>query len=83
MNAVGLAAGRRLLREMVHDARTMVALRLPFVLCAVGGLMVLWWMLARLVSRRVAWLALLVVGHPRCSASWLARRCPTCRSPPA
>src|SRR5882672_8619302 len=62
MNAVGLAADGGYSGEMVHDARTMVALRLPFVLCAVGGLMVLWWMLARLVSRRVAWLALLVVG---------------------
>jgi 4-amino-4-deoxy-L-arabinose transferase-like glycosyltransferase len=47
---------------MVEDARTMLAIRLPFVLCAVGGLALLWWMLARLVSRRLAWLALLVVG---------------------
>jgi 4-amino-4-deoxy-L-arabinose transferase-like glycosyltransferase len=62
MHAVGLAADGGYSGEMVHDGRTMVALRLPFVLCAIGGLMVLWCMLARLVSRRVAWLALLVVG---------------------
>jgi len=62
MHAVGLARDGGYSGELVHDARTMVALRLPFVLCAVAGLAVLWWMLARLVSRRLAWLALLVVG---------------------
>ena len=40
----------------------MVAIRLPFILAAIAGLTLLWWMLARLVSRRMAWLALLVVG---------------------
>jgi 4-amino-4-deoxy-L-arabinose transferase-like glycosyltransferase len=48
--------------EMVEDARTMIGIRLPFVLAAVAGLTLLWWMLARLVSRRLAWIALLVVG---------------------
>ena len=62
MHATGLAADGGYSGELVHDARTMVALRLPFVLCAVAGLTLLWWMLARLVSRRLAWLALLVVG---------------------
>jgi 4-amino-4-deoxy-L-arabinose transferase-like glycosyltransferase len=62
MRAVGLVTDGGYSGEMVHDARTMVALRLPFVVCAVLGLMLLWWMLARLVSRRLAWLALLVVG---------------------
>jgi len=33
-------------------ARTMIAIRLPFVLSAICGLALLWWMLARLVSRR-------------------------------
>jgi 4-amino-4-deoxy-L-arabinose transferase-like glycosyltransferase len=62
MRAVGLAADGGYSGEMVHDARTMVAIRLPFIACAVGGLVLMWWMLARLVSRRLAWLALLVVG---------------------
>jgi len=62
MHATGLAADGGYSGELVHDARTMIALRLPFVLCAVTGLTLLWWMLARLVSRRVAWLALLVIG---------------------
>jgi 4-amino-4-deoxy-L-arabinose transferase-like glycosyltransferase len=60
MKAVGLTDGYS--GEMEHDARTMVAIRLPFVAFAVLGLVLVWWMLARLVSRRVAWLALLVIG---------------------
>ncbi|HEY4243521.1 MAG TPA: hypothetical protein VGM88_27100 [Kofleriaceae bacterium] len=48
--------------EMVQDGRTMLGERLPFVLSAVMGLVLVWWMLARLVSRRVAWLSLLTVG---------------------
>ncbi len=48
--------------ELTRDGRTMLGLRLPFVLAAVCGLVLLWWMLARLVSRRLAWLALLVIG---------------------
>jgi 4-amino-4-deoxy-L-arabinose transferase-like glycosyltransferase len=62
MRAVGLAADGGYSGEMVHDARTMIGIRLPFIACAVAGLTLLWWMLARLVSRRLAWLALLVVG---------------------
>jgi 4-amino-4-deoxy-L-arabinose transferase-like glycosyltransferase len=62
MRAVGLAADGGYSGEMVKDARTMVAVRLPFVLSAIFGLVLMWWMLARLVSRRLAWLALLVVG---------------------
>jgi 4-amino-4-deoxy-L-arabinose transferase-like glycosyltransferase len=62
MRAVGLADGGGYSGEMVHDARTMIAIRLPFILCAVCGLALMWWMLARLVNRRLAWLALLVVG---------------------
>jgi 4-amino-4-deoxy-L-arabinose transferase-like glycosyltransferase len=62
MRAVGMAADGGYSGEMVHDARTMIAIRLPFILCAVGGLVLMWWMLARLVNRRLAWLALLVVG---------------------
>jgi 4-amino-4-deoxy-L-arabinose transferase-like glycosyltransferase len=62
LHATGVAADGGYSGEMVAGARTMIALRLPFVVCAVAGLTMLWWMLARLVSRRVAWLALLVVG---------------------
>jgi 4-amino-4-deoxy-L-arabinose transferase-like glycosyltransferase len=62
MTVTGLADDGGYSGELVHDARTMVALRLPFVVSAIAGLTLVWWMLARLVSRRVAWLALLVVG---------------------
>jgi 4-amino-4-deoxy-L-arabinose transferase-like glycosyltransferase len=62
MRSVGMAENGGYSGEMVHDARTMIGIRLPFLLCAIGGLTLMWWMLARLVSRRLAWLALLVVG---------------------
>lgn len=62
MRALGMAADGGYSGEMVHDARTMIAIRLPFVLSAICGLTLLWWVLARLVSRRLAWLGLLVVG---------------------
>jgi 4-amino-4-deoxy-L-arabinose transferase-like glycosyltransferase len=62
MRSVGMAADGGYSGEMVHDARTMIGIRLPFVLCAISGLVLTWWMLARLVNRRLAWLALLVVG---------------------
>ena len=62
MRAMGLAADGGYSGELEHDARTMIAIRLPFVLFAVLGLVLMWWMLARLVNRRLAWLALLVVG---------------------
>lgn len=62
MRAVGMAENGGYSGEMVHDGRTMIAIRLPFILAATTGLAFLWWMLARLLSRRVAWLALLVVG---------------------
>src|SRR5262249_25064195 len=66
MRTVGIAADGGYSGEMVHDARTMLAIRLPFVASAVCGLALMWWMLARLVSRRVAWLALLGVGSSPC-----------------
>ncbi len=62
LRAVGVAADGGYSGEMVEGARTMVGIRLPFVLCAIAGLALMWWVLARLVSRRVAWLGLLVVG---------------------
>jgi 4-amino-4-deoxy-L-arabinose transferase-like glycosyltransferase len=48
--------------EMVSSPRVMLAIRLPFVLFGVLGLCAAWWMLARLASRRIAWLSLLVLG---------------------
>src|SRR6476469_8887515 len=62
MKAVGLANNGGYAGEMEHDTRTMVAIRLPFIACGVLGLVLVWFMLARLVNRRVAWLSLLVVG---------------------
>jgi 4-amino-4-deoxy-L-arabinose transferase-like glycosyltransferase len=62
MRAVGVAADGGYSGEMTEGPRTMIGIRLPFILCAIGGLTLLWWMLARLVGRRMAWLGLLVVG---------------------
>ena len=60
LQAAGVADGYS--GEMVAGPSTMIGIRLPFILSAVCGLALLWWMLARLVSRRMAWLGLLVVG---------------------
>ncbi|HEU4613471.1 MAG TPA: hypothetical protein VFS15_15375, partial [Kofleriaceae bacterium] len=62
MKALGVAKDGGYSGEMVDSVMTMVAIRLPFILMAVMGLTLMWWMLARLVSRRMAWLGLLVVG---------------------
>ncbi len=62
MSALGVADNGGYSGEMVDSTLTMVAIRLPFILMAVLGLVLMWWMLARLVSRRMAWLGLLVVG---------------------
>ncbi len=62
MKALGVAEDGGYSGEMTASVRVMIGVRLPFVLSAIAGLTLLWWMLARLVSRRLAWLALLVVG---------------------
>ncbi len=62
MRAVGVGENGGYSGEMADSAMVMVGIRLPFILCAVAGLTLLWWMLARLISRRMAWLGLLVVG---------------------
>jgi len=62
MRAAGVATDGGYPGEMVASSRVMFAIRIPFVLAAIAGLTLMWWMLARLVSRRLAWLALLVVG---------------------
>jgi 4-amino-4-deoxy-L-arabinose transferase-like glycosyltransferase len=62
MKVLGVAADGGYSGELTSGGRVMFAVRIPFVLAAVAGLTLLWWMLARLVSRRLAWLGLLVVG---------------------
>ncbi|HUQ01474.1 MAG TPA: hypothetical protein VM261_03215 [Kofleriaceae bacterium] len=48
--------------EMVDSQSMVLAIRLPFALMAIMGLTLMWWMLARLWSRRAAWLCFLTVG---------------------
>lgn len=60
--ALGIADDGGYSGEMTSSPKVVMAVRLPFVLLAVSALSVLWWALARLVDRRVAWLSLLVVG---------------------
>jgi len=62
MTAFGVAKDGGYSGEMTDSVMTMVAIRMPFIVFATIGLTLLWFMLARLVSRRMAWLALLVVG---------------------
>ncbi len=58
----GLAAEGGFSGEMTSTPLVMFAVRLPFVLFGLLGLLSTFWMLARLVNRRVAWLAALVLG---------------------
>ncbi|HET9990603.1 MAG TPA: glycosyltransferase family 39 protein, partial [Kofleriaceae bacterium] len=62
MTALGVGKDGGYSGELVSTVRTLIAIRLPFILSAVMGLVLMWLMLAKLVSRRLAWLALLVVG---------------------
>ncbi len=62
MKLLGVADGGGYSGEMVQSPVTMLAIRLPFVLFGVMGVVLIWWMLARLISRRVAYLGLLVVA---------------------
>jgi 4-amino-4-deoxy-L-arabinose transferase-like glycosyltransferase len=62
LRMVGAAEDGGYSGEMTDSVRIMVGIRMPFICAAIFGLTMLWWMLARLVSRRLAWLALLVVG---------------------
>lgn len=48
--------------EFVNSDLAIFAIRLPFALFASMGLVLTWTMLARLVNRRVAWLAFLVLA---------------------
>lgn len=62
MRALGHGADGGFSGEMTSSPTVVMAIRLPFVLLAVMGLTLTWLMLARLVNRRAAWLALLTVG---------------------
>ncbi len=62
LTSVGVAEDGGYSGEMTASAWTMVGIRLPFILSAVLGLTLMWWMLARLIGRRTAWIGLLVVG---------------------
>jgi 4-amino-4-deoxy-L-arabinose transferase-like glycosyltransferase len=62
LRAVGVGENGGYSGEMADSAMVMVGIRLPFILSAIAGLTLMWWMLARLISRRMAWLGLLVVG---------------------
>lgn len=62
MQALGIGDGGGFSGEMVSSSLVMLAVRLPFVLFGVMGLVLMFWMLANLVSRRTAWLSALVMG---------------------
>jgi 4-amino-4-deoxy-L-arabinose transferase-like glycosyltransferase len=62
MKAMGIAQNGGYSGELTNSEWVMFAIRLPFALFGAMGLVLTWWMLARQVSRRVAWLALLVIG---------------------
>ena len=62
MKALGVASDGGYSGELVESPLTMLAIRLPFALFGVLGLVLTWWILARLTSRRTAYLGALVVG---------------------
>ena len=57
MKAMGVAGDGGYSGELVVSDLAVFAARLPFALFGAFGLVMVWWMLARLVSRRVAWIA--------------------------
>jgi 4-amino-4-deoxy-L-arabinose transferase-like glycosyltransferase len=48
--------------ELVDNQQLLGAVRMPFVLFGTMGLVMIWLMLARLISRRSAWLSVAIVG---------------------
>jgi 4-amino-4-deoxy-L-arabinose transferase-like glycosyltransferase len=62
LKAHGIAADGGYSGEIVENHDLLGAVRLPFVLFGVMGLVMIWLMLAKLVSRRVAWIGIAVVG---------------------
>jgi 4-amino-4-deoxy-L-arabinose transferase-like glycosyltransferase len=61
LRVTGHAADGGYSGEMTASPSIMLGARLPFVLFGVLGLVLIWWMLARSVRRRVAWLAYLII----------------------
>jgi 4-amino-4-deoxy-L-arabinose transferase-like glycosyltransferase len=61
LKCFGIATDGGYSGEFIANTWTVFVVRLPFALCAVMGLTVLWSMLAKLVSRRVAWISFLVL----------------------
>ena len=62
MGSMGIGTDGGHSGEMVSTSAVMLAVRLPFVMFGILGLVMMWWMLAGLVRRRVAWLAYLVIA---------------------
>ncbi len=62
MKTFGVAGDGGYSGELVDDINLLGAVRMPFVLFGVMGLVMIWIMLARLVSRRTAWISIAVVG---------------------
>jgi 4-amino-4-deoxy-L-arabinose transferase-like glycosyltransferase len=62
MEIFGVAQGGGYSGELVVHPLTIFAVRLPFALFGAFGLIITWYALARLATRRVAWLALLVLA---------------------
>ncbi len=62
LRAHGLADRGGFSGEMASTSAVVWAVRLPFALCGVLGMLAVWLALRRLASRRAAWLGLLVLG---------------------
>ncbi|HKE15035.1 MAG TPA: glycosyltransferase family 39 protein [Kofleriaceae bacterium] len=62
MGAFGVATNGGTSGELVGSDLVELAVRLPFALFGALGLVMTWWMLARLVNRRVAWLAVAITA---------------------
>ncbi|HWM87018.1 MAG TPA: glycosyltransferase family 39 protein, partial [Kofleriaceae bacterium] len=62
MGSMGVATDGGYPGELVTSDLAVFAVRLPFALLGAFGLVMTWWMLARLVSRRVAWLAFAIIA---------------------
>ncbi len=61
LRSLGYAASGGYSGEMVSSAGVVFAVRLPFALFGVLGIVLLWWMLRQLINRRAAWLATIVL----------------------
>jgi 4-amino-4-deoxy-L-arabinose transferase-like glycosyltransferase len=62
LGSFGVATDGGYSGELVASDLAVFAMRLPFALFGALGLVMTWWMLARLVNRRVAWLAFAIIA---------------------